>query len=61
MLFRSRIFEIRPIKWLLEKNSIVICAGGGGIPTLLLISLHWYQETRKARLNPTVDPDKRAD
>ena len=32
-----------------------------GIPTLLLISLHWYQETRKARLNPTVDLDKRAD
>ncbi|AJX13641.1 carbamate kinase [Burkholderia ubonensis] len=28
-----RIFEIRPIKWLLEKGSIVICAGGGGIPT----------------------------
>ena len=30
----KRIFEIRPIKWLLEKSSIVICAGGGGIPTL---------------------------
>ncbi|NWA05087.1 carbamate kinase [Pseudomonas gingeri] len=30
----KRIFEIRPIKWLLEKGSIVICAGGGGIPTL---------------------------
>lgn len=29
----KRIFEIRPIKWLLEKGSIVICAGGGGIPT----------------------------
>lgn len=29
-----RIFEIRPIKWLLEKNTIVICAGGGGIPTI---------------------------
>ncbi|MBR8176667.1 carbamate kinase [Burkholderia ambifaria] len=28
-----RIFEIRPIKWLLEKGAIVICAGGGGIPT----------------------------
>jgi carbamate kinase len=31
-----RIFEIRPIKWLLEKNTIVICAGGGGIPTMYL-------------------------
>ena len=30
----KRIFEIRPIKWLLEKGSIVICAGGGGIPTV---------------------------
>ena len=30
----KHIFEIRPIKWLLEKNTIVICAGGGGIPTL---------------------------
>ena len=30
----KRIFEIRPIKWLLEKRAIVICAGGGGIPTM---------------------------
>lgn len=30
----QRIFEIRPIKWLLEKGTIVICAGGGGIPTV---------------------------
>jgi carbamate kinase len=29
-----RIFEIRPVKWLLEKGAIVICAGGGGIPTM---------------------------
>ena len=29
----KRIFEIRPVKWLLEHGSIVICAGGGGIPT----------------------------
>jgi len=29
----KRIFEIRPIKWLLEQGTIVICAGGGGIPT----------------------------
>ena len=28
-----RIFELRPIHWLLEKGTIVICAGGGGIPT----------------------------
>ncbi|MFS2160010.1 carbamate kinase [Pseudomonas sp. Pseusp122] len=30
----KRIFEIRPIQWLLEKDAIVICAGGGGIPTM---------------------------
>lgn len=28
-----RIFEIRPIRWLLERNTVVICTGGGGIPT----------------------------
>jgi carbamate kinase len=28
------IFQIRPIKWLLEKGCIVICTGGGGIPTM---------------------------
>jgi len=30
----KRIFELRPIQWLLEKNTIVIAAGGGGIPTM---------------------------
>ncbi len=35
----GRIFEIRPIRWLLEHSAVVICAGGGGIPTM-------YSETR---------------
>src|SRR5262245_1896912 len=30
----KRIFEVRPIRWLLERRTIVICAGGGGIPTM---------------------------
>lgn len=30
----KRIFELRPVKWLLEHNTIVICGGGGGIPTM---------------------------
>ena len=30
----NRIFEIRPVKWLLERGTVVICAGGGGIPTM---------------------------
>jgi len=29
----KRIFEIRPIRWLLDHQTVVICAGGGGIPT----------------------------
>jgi carbamate kinase len=31
-----RIFELRPIKWLLDQGTVVICAGGGGIPTVYL-------------------------
>ncbi len=30
----QRIFEIRPICWLLEQGAIVICTGGGGIPVM---------------------------
>ena len=29
----QRIFELRPIRWLLDHGTVVICAGGGGIPT----------------------------
>lgn len=30
----KQIFEIRPIRWLIEHGTVVICAGGGGIPTM---------------------------
>ncbi len=30
----KRIFGVQPVEWLLERGSVVICAGGGGIPTL---------------------------
>ena len=30
----QRILEIEPISWLLERGAVVICAGGGGIPTM---------------------------
>ena len=30
----KRIFQLRPIEWLAEKGTVVICAGGGGIPTM---------------------------
>lgn len=28
-----RILETKPIEWLLREGSVVICAGGGGVPT----------------------------
>jgi carbamate kinase len=28
------IFEIGPIRWLLERGVLLICAGGGGVPTM---------------------------
>ena len=31
-----QIFELRPVRWLLEQGAIVIAAGGGGIPTMYL-------------------------
>ncbi|MNR00711.1 Carbamate kinase 1 [compost metagenome] len=45
-----RIIEIRPIKWLLEKGSVVICAGGGGIPTL-------YQDGKLHGVEAVIDKD----
>jgi len=30
----QRIFEIRPMRWLLDHDAVVICAGGGGVPTM---------------------------
>lgn len=29
-----KILEIKPIMWLIEKGSIIICTGGGGIPVV---------------------------
>jgi carbamate kinase len=31
-----QIFELRPVRWLLEQGAVVIAAGGGGIPTMYL-------------------------
>ena len=39
----KRIFQLRPIQWLLEKGTVVIAAGGGGIPTM------YEKGTRRAR------------
>ena len=47
----KRIFEIRPIRSLLEQGTIVICAGGGGIPTM-------YDEHRKLHgIEAVIDKD----
>src|SRR3954470_14060540 len=32
----QHIVEIRPIRWLLEHSVVLICAGGGGVPTTFL-------------------------
>ena len=31
----KRIFEVRVVEWLVERGVVVICTGGGGIPTML--------------------------
>jgi len=31
----KRIFEVRVVDWLVERGVVVICTGGGGIPTML--------------------------
>jgi carbamate kinase len=31
----KRIFEIRVVEWLVKRGVVVICTGGGGIPTIL--------------------------
>jgi carbamate kinase len=48
----KRLFEVRPVKWLLEKGTIVICGGGGGIPTV-------YGEDGKLRgVECVIDKDR---
>ncbi|HEX3088844.1 MAG TPA: carbamate kinase [Ilumatobacteraceae bacterium] len=49
----QRIFEIRPIRWLLEHGTVVICAGGGGIPTAWVPG----QERTLAGVEAVIDKD----
>jgi carbamate kinase len=47
----KRIFELRPIRWLLEQGTVVIAAGGGGIPTV-------YEANRQLRgIEAVIDKD----
>lgn len=47
------IFEIRPIKWLLDQGVVLICAGGGGVPTMFLPSA----ETTLVGVEAVIDKD----
>src|SRR5690348_11055195 len=48
----QRIFEHRPIRWLLDQGCVVICAGGGGIPTI-------YRPGRQlAGIEAVIDKDR---
>jgi len=48
-----RIVELCPIKWLLEHGTVVIAAGGGGIPSVRLKG----RERAVATVDCLVDPD----
>jgi carbamate kinase len=49
----KRIFEIRPIRWLLDHGVLVICAGGGGIPTTFVPE----EERTLAGVEAVIDKD----
>jgi carbamate kinase len=48
-----RIFELRPIRWLVERGTVVICAGGGGIPTMYVPGA----DRRLAGVEAVIDKD----
>ena len=49
----KRIFEIRPMRWLVERGVVVICAGGGGIPTMYVPG----DERRLVGVEAVIDKD----
>jgi carbamate kinase len=49
----THIFEIRPIRWLLDHGVVLICAGGGGVPTMFLPSA----ETTLIGVEAVIDKD----
>jgi carbamate kinase len=53
----QRIFQIRPIKWLMDRGTIVICTGGGGIPTMYAPG----QERQLVGVESVIDKDRAAD
>ncbi len=49
----QHIFEIQPIRWLLEHDVVLICAGGGGVPTMFLAAA----ETTLIGVEAVIDKD----
>jgi len=49
-----RMLEIEPVRWLLERGCVVICAGGGGIPVVA------EAEGRHRGVEAVVDKDRSA-
>lgn len=47
----KRIFELDQIRWMLEHDAVVICAGGGGIPTM------YDEERRLVGVEAVIDKD----
>jgi carbamate kinase len=47
------IFEIQPIRWLLDHGVVLICAGGGGVPTMFLPAA----ETTLVGVEAVIDKD----
>jgi carbamate kinase len=52
-----RIFEIRPIDLLLRSGCVVICAGGGGIPTMFARDAHGRASNVLGGVEAVVDKD----
>lgn len=46
----KQVIQLRQIRWLLEHGSVVICAGGGGIPT-------YYDGDRLCGIEAVIDKD----
>lgn len=49
----KQIFEIHPIRWLLDHKTVVVCAGGGGIPTMF----HREQHNLLTGIEAVIDKD----
>jgi carbamate kinase len=49
----KRVFELRPIEWLLANHTVVIAAGGGGIPTMYAVG----EERRLMGVEAVIDKD----